>query len=108
MDTGDIRAHPPGHVLRRTCAKCPIHAMIRDGTIVARSTGVRVWLTRKLADCIDGVDLSGQEVGDVLELSSRDASLLLAEGHAEPDRRKIVRPSARESLRGQSKQEDAA
>jgi len=44
----------------------------------------------------------------VLELSSRDASLLLAEGHAEPDRRKIVRPSARESVRGQSKKEDAA
>jgi hypothetical protein len=82
--------------------------MIRDGTIVARGTGVRVWLTRKLADCVDGVDLSGQEVGDVLELSSRDASLLLAEGHAEPDRRKIVRPSPRESLRGQSKKEDAA
>jgi len=67
-----------------------------------------VWLTRKLADCIDGVDLSGQEVGDVLELSSRDASLLLAEGHAQPDRRKTVRPSARESLRGRSNAEDAA
>ena len=94
--------------MRRTRTKCPIHALIRDGIIVARSTGVRVWLTRKLADCIDGVDLSGQEVGDVLELSSRDASLLLAEGHAEPDRRKMVRPSGRDSLRGQSKKEDAA
>ena len=44
----------------------------------------------------------------MLELSSRDASLLLAEGHAEPDRRKMVRPSGRDSLRGQSKKEDAA
>jgi len=82
--------------------------MIRDGTIVAPMADVRVWLTRKLADCIDGVDLSGQEVGDVLELPSREASLLLAEGHAEPDRRKTVRPSARESVRGRSKAEDAA
>ena len=69
---------------------------------------MRVWLTRKLADYIDGVDLSGQEIGDVLELSSRDAALLLAEGHAEPDRRKTVRPSGRESLRGRAGKEDAA
>ena len=69
---------------------------------------VRVWLTRKLAERVDGVDLSGRQVGDVLELSSRDASLLLAEGHAEPDRRKTVRPSARQSLRGRSNEEDAA
>ena len=42
-----------------------------------------VVLTRKLSDYIDGVDLTGSHVGDLLELSVRSASLLLAEGWAE-------------------------
>jgi hypothetical protein len=48
---------------------------------------MRVWLTRKLAESIDDVNLSGRQVGDVLDLSGRDASLLLAEQWALPDRR---------------------
>jgi hypothetical protein len=48
---------------------------------------MRVWLKRKLADCIDGVDISDYRVGDTLELSTRSASLLVAEEWAEPDRR---------------------
>jgi hypothetical protein len=43
-----------------------------------------VRLTRKYADAIDGVDLSGRKVGDKLELSSRDARMLIAEGWAAP------------------------
>lgn len=33
---------------------------------------------------IDGVDLSGSNVGDELQLTPRDASLLIAEGWATP------------------------
>jgi len=40
---------------------------------------MRVRLTRKLADRIDGVDLRGCVVGDVLELPRAQASLLIAE-----------------------------
>lgn len=48
---------------------------------------MKVWLARKHADRIDGVDLRGYQVGDTLEISSRDASLLLAENWAKLERR---------------------
>src|SRR5436190_10536172 len=48
---------------------------------------VRVWLSRKLADVVNGIDLKGRQVGDVLELCTREAALLLADGFAEFDRR---------------------
>jgi hypothetical protein len=48
---------------------------------------MRVVLRRKLAECIDGVDLSGHNVGDILELPSRKARLLMAEDWAVPERR---------------------
>ena len=46
---------------------------------------MRVRLTRKYSDQIDGVDLQGCEVGDVLDLSLFEARILLAEGWAVPD-----------------------
>jgi hypothetical protein len=48
---------------------------------------MKVWLARKHADRIDGVDLLDYQVGDTLEMSSRDASLLLAENWAKVERR---------------------
>lgn len=45
---------------------------------------VFVRLTRKYAEMINGVDLSGHEVGDQLQLNARDAALLIAEGWAAP------------------------
>lgn len=45
-----------------------------------RSTRVR--LTRKLANLLNGIDLSGFSVGDHLDLPPRDAWLLIAEGWA--------------------------
>jgi hypothetical protein len=45
---------------------------------------MRIRLTRKLADCLDGVDLSHFSVGDVLDLPRREAHLLIAEGWALP------------------------
>ena len=45
---------------------------------------MRIRLTRKLAECLDGVDLSRHCVGDVLDLSDREAGLLVAERWAMP------------------------
>lgn len=43
-----------------------------------------VRLTRKLANTMDGVDVSRIRSGDLIELSEFDAALFLAEGWAEP------------------------
>jgi hypothetical protein len=43
---------------------------------------VSVKLVRKLAECIDGVDISMRSVGDTFSLPANDARLLLAEGWA--------------------------
>jgi hypothetical protein len=51
----------------------------RSGT--EETTCVR--LTRKFAERIDDVDLSDAAVGDQLDLSRRDAEVLIAEGWAE-------------------------
>ena len=42
-----------------------------------------VRLTRKLADKIDGVDISAYRVGEIIALPLRAARLLMAEGWAE-------------------------
>ena len=49
-----------------------------------------VRLTRKYAQMIDGVDLEDVAVGDLFEVSPREADVLIAEGWAEPavDRRR--------------------
>jgi hypothetical protein len=43
---------------------------------------VRIRLVRKLAECLDGVDVTQYRAGDVLDLASREAEMLLAEGWA--------------------------
>jgi hypothetical protein len=45
---------------------------------------VKVRLTRKLAQIINGVDLSKARAGEELELSTRDAQVLIDEGWAAP------------------------
>jgi hypothetical protein len=45
---------------------------------------MRVKLTRKLADHLDGIDLSEYRVGDLLDLPEHDANLLIAEQWAVP------------------------
>ena len=47
---------------------------------------MRVRLTRKFAERIDGVDLSTVAVGDVIDLPERKARVLLAEGWGEFER----------------------
>jgi hypothetical protein len=60
---------------------------------------MRVRLTRRLANYIDGVDLSRRSVGDVLDLPEHDAEMLVAEGWAlalerEPQKRDRIRANA--------------
>jgi hypothetical protein len=44
---------------------------------------MRIRLIRKLALCLNGVDVSQLHVGDVVDLPERSARLLLMEGWAE-------------------------
>lgn len=57
----------------------------RDGHTLVDEGVMRVRLVRKLADLLDGVDVSGHRSGDILELSHHDAELLIAERWAEPE-----------------------
>lgn len=45
---------------------------------------MKIRLTRKLADAIDGVDLSRKKVGRVINVGRHDAQLLIAEGWGRP------------------------
>jgi hypothetical protein len=45
---------------------------------------VRVRLTRKLSQMINGIDLSKSHLGQELELTPREAEILIAEGWADP------------------------
>ena len=51
---------------------------------------MKVRLTRKHAERIDGIDLSGHEVGDMLDLPADEARLIVAEEWAHPDRRVVA------------------
>jgi hypothetical protein len=44
---------------------------------------MKVRLTRKFADLINGIDLSRAHTGETLDLTQREAEILLAEGWAE-------------------------
>jgi hypothetical protein len=57
--------------------------VIRAGSSL-RMGNVRVRLVRKLAERIDGVDLSRRSVGQVIRLPADQARLLIAEQWAEP------------------------
>lgn len=46
---------------------------------------MRIRLTRKFAELIDGIDLSRRRVGDVIDIPIHDARMLIAEGWAVPD-----------------------
>jgi hypothetical protein len=45
---------------------------------------MKVRLTKRFAEFIDGIDLSRAAAGEVLDLSSREAALLILEGWAAP------------------------
>ena len=56
------------------------HAVARG--VSNRDDQLKVRITRKFAEFIDGVDLSTKRVGDVIEVPVRDAKLLIAENWA--------------------------
>src|SRR5262245_15375915 len=60
------------------------------------SSIMRVRLTRKLADVIDGIDLRGHDVDEVFDVSPRDARLLMAEEWAIAERRSADLPHSNE------------
>jgi hypothetical protein len=47
---------------------------------------MRIRLVRKLADNLDGIDVTGRHEGDVLDLPAERAALLIAEQWAVPVR----------------------
>lgn len=54
---------------------------------------MKVRLTRKFSNKLNGIDLTEAQKGDTLDLSPRDAEILLAEGWAEaanPERDKAT------------------
>ena len=51
---------------------------------------MKVRLTKKLADQLDGVDVSHRQEGDLLDLSAHDAAMLVEERWAIPERREGV------------------
>jgi hypothetical protein len=62
---------------------------------------MKVRLTKKLAECIDGIPLNEHQVGDVLDLPAPQARLLLAEEWAAPHvpGHKKIRPAVRATKR---------
>jgi hypothetical protein len=55
----------------------------------------RVRLTCKFAQCLNGIDLSQVSAGDEIEVSTRDAEMLIAEGWAAPVAEADDRPPPR-------------
>jgi hypothetical protein len=60
---------------------------------------MKVVLTRKLADSMDGIEVAAYQVGDVLDLTVSQARLLVAEQWATPERRHHAAPPATERRR---------
>lgn len=56
---------------------------------------VKVRLTRKFAQVLNGIDLSRIKPGEEVELAARDAQLLVAEGWASPVDTADDRPARR-------------
>jgi hypothetical protein len=48
---------------------------------------MKVRLTRKLAQEMDGIDVSNYDVGDIIDLPERKGRMLVAEGWAVEERR---------------------
>jgi hypothetical protein len=63
---------------------------------------MRVRLIRKLANSIDGVDLTARQVGDTLEIPASEARILLAEEWAIRDSRSSNRRAKRASRKSKS------
>ena len=54
-----------------------------NDSVTQRATTATVRLTRKLAEEIDGIDLTRYRVGELIALPDQEAKMLVAEGWAE-------------------------
>lgn len=54
---------------------------------------MKVRLTRKHAERIDGIDLRGREPGDLFDLPLKEAWIIVAEGWAIPEARERQTPT---------------
>ena len=66
------------------------YLLARSQEVVRSSKSMQVRLLRKLADVVDGIDLSGRVVGEIIDLPEEQADLLVAEGWAEPEAAQAV------------------
>jgi hypothetical protein len=62
---------------------------------------MKVRLTKKLAERLDGIDVAEHRTGDILDLPPRDAKMLVEERWATPERREHSEP-----LRSQGRRAD--
>jgi hypothetical protein len=69
--------------------------MERAQWLLHSSTTMKVVLTKRLAERMNGVDVRGRDVGDVLDLPEPAACALVAEDWAIPDRRHHSDPAPR-------------
>jgi hypothetical protein len=63
---------------------------------------MKVILTHKLAERLDGIDVARFRVGDIVDISESEAHLLVAEGWATFDRRTRPRPGPRHAAERES------
>jgi len=89
----DARWSPGFHTPNPEKPTQPVHADVKTVRRVDDSglpdvgrdgTCVQIRLTKKLAEVINGIDLSDRRVGDVVDLPKHEAEMLLAEGWASP------------------------
>ena len=76
------RFRPRGQCRCRRKTPTPAKRLLGDATLASTPHNVLVRITRKLADHINGVDLSRMKVDDIVDLPSRDADILIREGWA--------------------------
>ena len=76
----------------KTDATATRHLAVR--LLLLGTAEMKVRLTKKYAEQINGIDLHGRDIGDVLELPPEKARLVLAEEWAIPERRETSRPDA--------------
>jgi hypothetical protein len=86
---------PQPTAIQRSATLHNRYTVVGDETLM-----VRVRLTRKFANLIDGIDLSHRRQGDLIDLSSTEARILMLEGWATAadspaPRRKAAAPKRR-------------
>jgi len=87
--------------------------MLTQVWLLLTGFGMKVRLTRKLAQVLNGVDLSNHGVGDIIDLPGRKGRMLVAEGWAAEERRVGGGPSRvlafrRDTDRGHHSEDDVS